>query len=246
SGKVAWEFWLGEWNAQFYGDRAFRISEQEKKNLRFEAKQFQAGKLWHRWDYPHHVGASDFDERQAIFAQYITDNWRAHRTWGISANSPWEYATFWKPRAGMDKKRRELKVNWDELQKPGFSADYYQRYQGQMSVDYERSDWIPTAAAEALIRNNQPLLGYVAGKPGSFTSKDHNFHPGETVEKQLIVINNSRETVSCECAWSLNLPKPIAGKKKTIVRTGEQERIPLRFDLPAVLAPGSYQLDATY
>ena len=246
SAKVPWEFCLAEWNAQFYGDRAFRISEQEKKNLRFEAKQFQAGKLWHRWDYPHHVGASDFDERQAIFAQYITDNWRAHRTWGISANSPWEYATFWKPRAGMDKKRRELKVNWDELQKPGFSADYYQRYQGQMSVDYERSDWIPTAAAEALIRNNQPLLGYVAGKPGSFTSKDHNFHPGETVEKQLIVINNSRETVSCECAWSLNLPKPIAGKKKTIVRTGEQERIPLRFDLPAVLAPGSYQLDATY
>ena len=56
SAKVPWEFCLAEWNAQFLGDRAFRISEPEKANLRWEAKQFRAGKLWHRWDYPHQVG----------------------------------------------------------------------------------------------------------------------------------------------------------------------------------------------
>ena len=49
---VPWEFCLAEWNAQFLGDRAYRISEAEKENLRWEAKQFRAGNLWHRWDYP--------------------------------------------------------------------------------------------------------------------------------------------------------------------------------------------------
>src|SRR5262245_40527157 len=46
SAKVPWEFCLAEWNAQFVGDRAYRISEQEKKNLRWEAGQFKAGNLW--------------------------------------------------------------------------------------------------------------------------------------------------------------------------------------------------------
>jgi hypothetical protein len=29
--KVPWEFCLAEWNAQFFGDRAFQISEPEKR-----------------------------------------------------------------------------------------------------------------------------------------------------------------------------------------------------------------------
>src|SRR5215472_10170659 len=37
SAKVPWEFCLAEWNAQFLGDQAFRISEREKRNLRWEA-----------------------------------------------------------------------------------------------------------------------------------------------------------------------------------------------------------------
>src|SRR5262249_5144811 len=120
-----------------------------------------------------------------------------------------------------------------------------QRRQGWMSMDFDRSDWIPTAAAQALLRNNRPLLAYIGGKPAVFTSKDHNFLPGETVEKQLIIINDSRETVSCECAWSRGLPQPVAGGKKVSVRTGEQECIPLRFAPPATLPPGSYELRAT-
>ena len=245
SAKVPWEFCLAEWNAQFLGDQAFRISEREKKNLRWEAGQFRAGKLWHRWDYPHQVGASDFDERQTIFAAYLTDNWRAHRTWGLSANSPWEYAIFWKLRDGVNRGRKEFTVDWEKLQKPGFSADFTDRRERQMSMDLAPSDWLPTAAAQALIRNNRPLLAYIGGKLKHFTSKDHNFLPGEIIEKQLIVINNSRDPVACECEWSLNLPRPAAGGKKVHIRAGEQERIPLRFELPATLPAGRLELSAT-
>src|SRR5262249_18493803 len=155
------------------------------------------------------------------------------RTWGISANSPWEYAAFWKPRDGVDRRRKELKVDWESLQRPGFSPDYVAPRQGWMSVDGEPSDWVPTAAARALVRNNMPLLAYVGGRPGNFTSKDHNFLAGETIEKQIVVINNSRETGAARCEWSLGLPRPDTGRKEVSVRTGDQERVPLRFDLPA-------------
>jgi len=242
SARVPWEFCLAEWNAQFLGDRAFQISEMEKANLRWEAKQFRAGKLWHRWDYPHVLGSNLFDERQPVFAMYITDNWRAFRTWGLSANSPWEHRMLFKLRDGVDRSRKEFQVDWDRLQRPGLSPDYTEKRYERMDLAFERSDWIATPSAQALVRNNRPLLAYPAGRPASVTSKDHNFLAGETVEKQIVVINNSRVTVSCNCAWSLALPSAVRGAKKVSVQTGEQARIPLSVALPRALPPGSYKL----
>jgi hypothetical protein len=245
SARVPWDFSLAEWNAQFFGDRAFRISEPEKANLRWEAKQFKAGNLWHRWDYPNEVGSTRFEERYPVFALYLTDNWRAFRTWGVSAISPWEHGHFWKLRPGVDRNRRELNVDWESLQQPGFSPDYIGERYERMDLAFERADWIATPAANALIHNNGPLLAYVAGKPARFTSKDHNFSPGETIEKQLIVINNSRKTIAADCLWSFDLSLPVRGSQKLTIPTGQQQRIPLRFELPSTLASGRYELNAT-
>jgi hypothetical protein len=169
---------------------------------------FQGARLLarHRWDYPYDLNSKVFQEREPICAEYITDNWRAFRTWGVSAISPWEHAQYWKLRDGVDRERKELKVDWRKLQRPGFSADYVAGRYERMDLAYDRGDWLPTETAEALLRNNRPLLAYLGGKPDAFTSKDHNFLPGETVEKQVIVLNSSRQTVTCECSWSLRLP----------------------------------------
>jgi hypothetical protein len=246
SAKVPWEFCLAEWNSQFLGDQAFQISEMEKANLRWEAKQFRAGNIWHRWDYPHAVGSNIFTEREPVYAKYFTDNWRAFRTWGVSANSPWSHGHYWRLRDGVDKNRRNFQVDWENLQRPGFSPDYINQQYERVDLAFKHSDWIPTAAAQALIRNNQPLLGYIGGKPAAFTSKDHNFLPDEIVEKQLIIINNSRETVRAKCEWSFSLPKAVGGKKQITLPTGQQQRIALRLKLPDDLTPGKYDLSATF
>lgn len=245
SAPVPWEFCLAEWNAQFFGDRAFQISEMEKRNLRWEAKQFRDGKTWRRWDYPHQLGSTDFPERDPVFAQYITDNWRAFRTWGVSANSPWEHHILFRMRPGLDRNRRvELPVDWDDLQRPGFSPDFQEARFERMDMAYERTDWIPTVAAEALRRNNGALLAYIAGKAARFTSQDHLFEPGEHFEKQLVVINNSRVSVTAECSWSLALAQPVSGEARVEVATGDQARLPLRFALPDDTAPGEYLIAA--
>ncbi|MHB9049147.1 MAG: carbohydrate binding domain-containing protein, partial [Pirellulales bacterium] len=246
SATVPWEFCIAEWSSQFLGDAAYRVSEEEKRNVRWEANQFRAGKLWHRWDYPVQVGSRVFESQHAIIGQYLSSNWRAFRTWGVSAISPWEHDFFWSLKPGVDKSPKQLAVAWDRLQRPGFSADYIDRRYERMDLAFEQSDWAPTADGQAILRNNQPLLAYIAGKPAAFTSKDHNFTPGQTVDKQLIVINNSRQTVACECQWSLGLPRPVSGEKKVTVATGQQERVPLAMELPADVPPGSYDLAATF
>ena len=217
SAQVPWEFCLAEWDAQFFGDEAYKLTDLEKECLRWETGNFRAGQLWHRWDYPRNaIESPDFDQRNAVMAMYLTDNLRAFRTWGISAFCPWDHGTYWKLREGVNRARKELAVNWDTLQRPGFSADYIDGQMEWINTSFERSDWIRTAAGRALVRNNQPLLAYLGGKPVAFTSKDHNFLAGETVEKQLIVINNSRATAACDCRWSFGLPKPLAGRRNTL------------------------------
>ncbi len=246
SAVAPWEFCLAEWDAQFFGARAYDITEEEKENIRWEAEQFRQGRAWQRWDYPHRLSSQEFDDRFLVIAMYLTDNWRAFRTWGMSANSPWEYGSYWKRPAGGERDRGdlELDVDWEHLQRPGPRPPYVREKEAEQQLAFDPADLEPTAAAEALYRNNMALLAYVAGKPAAFTSKDHNYLPGEKVEKQLIVINNSRQTVTCDCEWSFGLPRPVTGSTTTALPTGQQQRIPLTFELPADLAPGQYELKA--
>ena len=111
-------------------------------------------------------------------ARYTSDNWRSFRTWGISGTSPWTYSWLWKLRDGVDKNRKELKTDWDKLQRPGYSPDYSGEQYDSLDQSYERADWLPTVAGKALLRNNQPLLAYLGGKTGAFTEKGHNFLAG--------------------------------------------------------------------
>ena len=245
---MPWQSCPAEWNSQFLGDRAYQLTEKDRANLRFESAQAIAGKLWHRWDYPYPVvsaysqGSANQEE---VWAQYITNNWRAFRTWGLPAFNVWSFSSFWQLRDGVNKNRKDCTVHWDKLQTPGFSPDFIDGQFECIDQAYKLSDWIPTAAATALIRNNQPLLAYIAGKAEHFTGIDHNFNPGQTVEKQIIIINNSRETVTGECTWKFNLPQAQTGSERTQIETGQQVRIPLKLALPSALEPGQYKLQMT-
>ena len=243
---VPWEYCIAEWNAQFLGDAAYQISDREKTDLRWEAQQFRNKRLWYRWDYPCPVGDPSLDELHPVQAAYTTDNWRAFRTWGLSGNSPWEHDRFWKLREGFHHEREELPVDWDNLQQPGYSPDFIDHTYAHFETAYRQSDWVASPTAQSLLRNNMPLLGWIAGKPEHFTAKDHVFYPGESVAKQLIVINNSRLTVTCDAFWSANVGLGARGASQVVVPTGDQALIPIQINLPAGLAPGNYQVTASF
>jgi len=243
SARVPWEFCAAEWDSQFLGDKVFQLLDSEKENLRFETKQWRAGRRWYRWDYPFRI-TTRHPRKEDVWALHIAENWRAFRTWNLSGFSTWGYSPLWKLRDGVDKGRETLEVDWDNIQRPGFSPDFIEGRYERIDMAFQVSDWIPSVAAKAVIRNNRPLLAYIGGKPERFTSKDHNFLPGETFEKQIIIINNSRETVNCDCSWSLALPQAMTGSKSVSVATGQQGRIPISFALPNSLSPGSYKLTA--
>ncbi|MGH9325875.1 MAG: hypothetical protein ACRD2B_04200 [Terriglobia bacterium] len=244
--RVPWEFCLAEWDAQFLGPRSYQITEAEKENLRWEAKQFRLGRVWGRNEYPYSLDSQIFVDRYKVIAPYVTDNFRSFRTWGVSGTSPWIYDFYWKhptPERGVN--NLDLAIDWERLQRPSLQPAYLREDEMRALLAFHPSDYTPTPAATALVRNYMPLLAYIAGNTAAFTTKDHDFYPGETLEKQLILINNSRLEAAAECAWSFGLPSPVAGAAKIALAPGNQERIPLKLELPADLAPGRYDLEAT-
>ncbi|MDR3692687.1 MAG: hypothetical protein P4L46_25125 [Fimbriimonas sp.] len=249
SAQVPWEYCMAEWNAQFLGDRAYRVSDAEKANLRWEAPMFESHREWYRWDYPYPMGSTDpgFEDQQQVWAMYTTDNWRAFRTWGVSGISPWEtYGTFWRLKPGVKRGRVELTTDWNSLQKPGYSPDYVDGRFERRDTAFAESDWEPTTGGKSLLRNNRPLLGYIGGKSGEFTEKGHNFRAGERVAKELIVVNNSRTSVTCRCTWSLDLPVKLTGTARLDLQTGKIDRFPIAMALPADMKPGIYRLSADF
>jgi hypothetical protein len=243
---VPWEFCMAEWNAQTLGARAYRITEAEMENLRWEAEKFRQGRGWHRWECPHTFGSPEFEDVFRVLAAQVTENYRAMRAWGVSAtSSPWDIQEYWigppRTKAGDN---LPLEVDWERLQQPGPRLAYVHEDQARQLLAYRPAEYKPTAVAQALYRNYMPLLAYIAGKPAVFTSKDHNFLAGETAEKQLILINNSRVEVTACCEWSFDTPRPMHGSTQVTLPPGGQKRIPLKLELPENLAPRQYSLQA--
>lgn len=247
NGAVTYEECFPEWGAQYRGDKAYAITEKEKRNLRWEAKAWQRGTPWHRWDYPFSIPDYKFDVPNIldVMAMFITDNWRAYRAWGVSGFNSWELHRMWTLRPGFTPVRKSFDTDWEHLQRPGFSPDYLEKQFEQFEYAYEASDWLPTSAGRAILRNNQRALAYIAGSAAHFTVKDHHYQPGQTIEKQIIAINESRRPMTFECEWSWRLPRPISGSAKFTVETGEQKRLPIHCELPVGLAPGSYEVTLT-
>ncbi|WP_347243931.1 carbohydrate binding domain-containing protein, partial [Thermogutta sp.] len=154
----------------------------------------------------------------------------------------------------------ELPTDWENLQRPGYSPDYLEDRYERMDLAYRTEDWIPTLAAEAMYRNNMALLAYIAGPESAVTSRAHVFNPGESVHKQLVIINNCRQKVTCDWRWKLSGPhsdgsanNALAGSEFHLeqagqvgIETGQQCRQPVEISLPPTLPPGRYLLSADF
>jgi len=242
---VLHQFFLPEWASAVWGDAAFRLSEFEEGALRFETDRWRKNEPFMRWAYPsERLKLTDLANLKGVEAEFIRHTWPYFRTFGISGFNIWsELSMCYLP--GDVPGRIDYEMDWEGAQRPGFNPDYCQSI-WQHGLFYvlatDRSDWVPNLSGRALLRYNRPLLAYIAGRPSRFTAKDHNYLPGQTVEKQIIVINDSRRTVDCTCAWSISLPRSQGGEKSVRVEAGRQERIPVRFELPESLPPGAFEM----
>ena len=245
---VPWEYCLAEWNAQFLGDAAYQ-NQRPRKSATCAGKRSNSaqGRAWFRWDYPYPVGDARLDEMQPVQAAYTTDNWRAFRTWGLSANSPWEHDRFWKLRDGFQHRRENLPVDWDHLQQPGFSPDFIDKHLRQLRSSL-------TSATTGFPRPPPRPCSATTCRCWAGSRGSRNTSPSRTTPSIPAKPSRSSSLSSiiparlspADATWSANLTPPAGETNPFTVPTGDQARIPVQIKLPPGAPPGEYQITANF
>lgn len=93
---------------------------------------------------------------------------------------------------------------------------------------------------DALQEINGPTLAWIAGPAEAYTAKDHHFSPGQKIEKQIVLINDTRQPQTFTAVWTATLgSKDVAkGQMQGSLAVSEIRSIPFQFLAPAVEAGG--------
>jgi len=231
-----------EFAAAIIGERAYQTTDQTLKSLDWEEELWARGKPF-AWGWLIQHFRQQEQNNIEIASLFAADNWRAHRTWGASAMLPWDQETLWRRVPGQSTKPADNPAKFADLNRPGIVPDRFSP-DGQYIHDGVDTVFEPTSLGKTFLRWNMPLCAYIGGGPDQFTEKGHTFTPGDTIQKQLVVLNDTRETVHCDVAWDLaDLAK---GTSTVDVLPGGRAFVPVRFGLPETLAAGRYVLSAAF
>ncbi|HZR16810.1 MAG TPA: glycoside hydrolase family 2 TIM barrel-domain containing protein, partial [Verrucomicrobiae bacterium] len=102
---------------------------------------------------------------------------------------------------------------------------------------------------DALPEVNGPTLAWIAGLAGTYTAKDHHFSPGAKIQKQIVLINDTRRPQDFTASWTATVGGKEVGKGRTQGSLAISEIRFIPFDLIAPAGEtdrdGQISLEAT-
>ncbi len=235
------QIWDSEFAAAHVGERAYQMTETKLASARLEQDLWAKGQPFHWSRLIQHFRSQDenYTEIQALFA---SDNWRSHRTRGISAMLPWDQENLWRKTREFPTAPTPAPGRWQNLQSPGIVPD---QIPPPSQFIYCRDDRAmrPSALGETFLRWNTPLCAFLGGEPKQFTEKSHVFRPGETARKQIVLLNDTRRPATARYEWHFP-PGDLRGKGEVTLPPGDAASVPLTLPLPKDIAPGQSFLEA--
>ncbi|HXX93735.1 MAG TPA: glycoside hydrolase family 2 TIM barrel-domain containing protein, partial [Planctomycetota bacterium] len=173
---------------------------------------------------------------QKLEALFIRNTYRSWRTWGITGGMlPWDYGFGWDAYA-TERRRKRVPVREESLHPftPGMRGIARDKEAVTFIRPFQPEGVDVYPAGTALIEANSPTLGWIAGGKGSFTAKDHHFTAGQTVAKQIVLVNDERTARDYSYSWTAELDgKRIATESgKGRIDPAKTLFLPLEFRLP--------------
>jgi beta-galactosidase len=202
-----------------------------------------------QWPHTQYMTATDHIPSpvfQHLVAEQVSAIWKAWRTYGVSAASHYLFVDGFMPIHGVNVQpapRYHLSENIDP-RRPGYSrvvSPSNAHAAPMLGVD----KILP--AGEAYLRSVSPLLAYIGGPEGHFTSKDHLYYAGASVRKAVIVLNDYDDPAALAGQWQLldGAGKTVcSGSIKGTVNAGERALtdFPIEFAAPSVAERTDYTL----
>ena len=238
--------WAAEFAAPFLGDSAYRDDAAAVKALDHEEALWATGKpfAWSTLNRPLRDLESNYTAIQALYA---SDNWRAHRTHGVSAMLPWDQGDFWTRVA--ETPAADAPAPFEGIKRPGIVPDRLLAGSQFIQDPGAPAAFAPSPVGRAFLRWNLPDCAYIGGPADAFTSKDHLLAPGAEVRKSLVILNDRREPQTVRWAWTLARDGRTAddGRGRVTVPAGGRAFVPVRTAIPKRAGDGErFDLSATF
>ena len=217
--------WLNEYNAAILGEEAYRQAPVKVSLAQAHEANVKGNRGVHFGSLCGFIASSDDGRR--VREYMLERNIPAMRARGISGLLPWDFDSFQRETG---KGTRQPNPNaYRNLKQPGLVPDYLPgtgAYLYNPGATFE----IPPDG-RMLQRYFGDAVGFLAGRPGDFTEHGHAFAPGETVEKSLVMVNDSRRPAEVRWSWSV-LGSHLSGQGTATIGAGERTEVPIAFKIP--------------
>lgn len=219
-----------EYGAMLTGDAAYAPNDVMERYVDNYERVYARQQPFHISSVFYGLWNADNEKNNVELKTLYTDIcWPRLRTWGLTAILPWDYGMVGY-RAGSAPPM-ELPTDWSKLQQPGVTPDFVTNggYWQDAHDGWQTNSW-----GKSLTRWNQDVVGYLAGAPENFCERGHNVTAGETITKQAVLINDSRDTVTLPFAWRLTSGRaPIDEGRGTVeAKAGERAFAPFQVKIP--------------
>lgn len=232
--------WAAEFASAEYGEEAYRqaASKGGATAIDHEEKLWGTGKpfTWSRLNWP----LRRYPFYHQLMGRYTRDNWRSHRTFGVSAMLPWDQGELWQ-RIKPNGPGLAYTSDLTKLKRPGISPDVMTGWGNYLEGIGNDGAYGPTAVGQEFLLWNQETLGYIGGRRDAFTEKVHVYRPGETVEKTVVVVNDTRRRQSAKAVVT------FGGKRielSTWLEPGQIDFLPFSVKAPEKATAEGYAIDA--
>jgi beta-galactosidase len=228
---------MTEYCAIYLGPEAYSLETDRYRGM--ITKSFRGGQNYSGWPQePLLVYAPAHQKLQTLF---VLNTYRSWRMWGISGGmTPWDVGWGWDE---YDNKRRSYNAPFPPLSqqpptfKPGERGTFPQTgFDENLIKPYQPEGMQIFPSGEAMMAADGPTLAYIAGSAEAFTAKDHSFLAGQTIQKQVALLNDTRSQQDYTYSWkAMRGTSELAhGQANGKLAAGEIKLIPFQFTTPNV------------
>lgn len=244
--RAAVNQWINllEWGASFFGESVYASTPGLANYYREEETLLRGNAKLHLWRLENAWNATGIPQK--IWETQLHDNLFALRRRGVSAILPWDQTRLMKRIKEFQPK--ENPDRFRDLKRPGTNPDRFnswRRMRTNWMTAYDPEHFELTPAGRAVAAGFAEVTGRITGPGPEFSEKGHNYRPGETVRKQLTILNDSRRDRKVEWSWNAaGLNRRGAGS--TVVSPGCYAEIPLTFQIPSGFPGNAVQIRADF
>ncbi len=165
-----------------------------------------------------YFGNDAYASEEPKYRQYLHDLFRSEMLYESSENRLDEYANNHKIQQLY---RTNTWRSWRTVGLPGGLRTW---------------SWMQDALKEI----NGPTLAWIAGSAEAFTAKDHHFDSGQKIEKQIVLINDTRRPQDFEVVWTAVVGEKEVGAatERGKLAVSEIRLLPIQVIAPAVESGG--------